>query len=182
MKVNPTPIDGLIEILPTVYSDERGFFKEIIHPKKFAEIGIRHRFVQMNHSKSVKGTLRGLHFQTYPYSQSKLVRCIRGCIYDVAVDLRPNSPTFLQFYGVELTEDNHKILYVPVGFAHGFLAVTDCEIEYACGDVYAQKYEDGILWNDTDLNIPWPLNEMNPIVSQKDASLDPLVQVKKRLV
>ena len=135
MEAISTPLSGLKIIIPTVHGDDRGFFKEIIHPQKLAAVGINHRFVQMNHSRSQQWTLRGLHFQLPPYGQSKLVRCLRGRIYDVAVDVRPKSPTFGQSFGIELTEDNHKMLYVPVGFAHGFLALTDCDIEYACGDI-----------------------------------------------
>ena len=169
MEAISTPLSGLKIIIPTVHGDDRGFFKEIIHPQKLAAVGINHRFVQMNHSRSQQWTLRGLHFQLPPYGQSKLVRCLRGRIYDVAVDVRPKSPTFGQSFGIELTEDNHKMLYVPVGFAHGFLALTDCDIEYACGDMYAVDYERGIHWNDESLGIDWPLEGHSPLLSSKDS-------------
>lgn len=174
MEAISTPLSGVKIILPMVHGDERGFFKEIIHPQKLAAVGINHRFVQMNHSRSKQWTLRGLHFQKPPYAQSKLVRCLRGEIFDVAVDIRPKSPTFGQWHGAKLTEENHKMLYVPIGFAHGFLALTDCDVEYACGDIYSPGYECGILWNDSQVGIEWPCNENIPIVSDKDTKLEPL--------
>ena len=116
-----------------------------------------------------------------PYEQSKLVRCIRGKIFDVAVDIRPKSSTYGQSYGVELSEENHKMLYVPIGFAHGFLALTDCDVEYACGDIYAPDFEDGILWNDASLGIHWPLKNQVPIVSNKDANMSLLEHKKDEL-
>ena len=176
-----TNLDGVKVIVPTVYGDERGFFKEIIHPQKLARIGINHRFVQVNHSRSQQWTLRGLHFQRPPYAQSKLVRCLRGKIFDVAVDLRPKSPTFGQSFGIELSEENHKMLYVPIGFAHGIFALTDCDVEYACGDMYAVDYEEGLQWNDPDVAINWPLEKNAPILSKKDKEASSLAELKDRL-
>ncbi len=181
MNVKSTPLPGLKVLLPEVHGDDRGFFKEIIHPQKLAAVGINHRFVQMNHSRSQARTLRGLHFQLPPYAQSKLVRCLRGKIFDVAVDVRPKSNTFGQSFGIELTEENHTMLYVPIGFAHGFYALTDCDVEYACGDIYAKDYEQGILWSDPKLNINWPLTNNDPILSEKDANLVPLQQIESSL-
>ncbi|MBL6723248.1 MAG: dTDP-4-dehydrorhamnose 3,5-epimerase [Candidatus Margulisbacteria bacterium] len=181
MNATATGLDGLIEITPTIFEDERGFFKEVIHPKKLANHGINHRFVQVNHSQSKQGVLRGLHYQSPPFAQSKLVRCLRGCILDVAVDIRPNSPTFGLYHVTELSESNHKMLYVPIGFAHGFLALSDCDIEYACGDMYAPQYEYGICWNDPDIGIPWPNHGVGPLVSDKDTQLPTLAQIKNVL-
>ena len=178
MDVLETTLDGVKVITPTIYGDDRGFFKEVIHPKKLANVGINHRFVQMNHSKSQQWTLRGMHFQRSPYAQSKLVRCLRGRIFDVAVDIRPKSSTFGESFGVELTEDNHKMLYVPMGFAHGFLALTDCEVEYACGDVYAVNYEVGLRWDDPTVGVQWPLDGQSPILSKKDADGVQLSELK----
>jgi dTDP-4-dehydrorhamnose 3,5-epimerase len=174
-----TSIPSVKIITPTVYGDDRGFFKEVIHPQKCAEVGINHRFVQINHSKSQKGTLRGLHYQLPPYEQSKFVRVLSGTIYDVAVDIRPKSKTYGQYVGIELSAENHKMLYVPIGFAHGFLALTDCEVEYACGDIYSPQFERGIAWNDNQINIDWPVK--TPLLSQKDASSPLLEDVKHEL-
>jgi len=180
MNIIETALNGVLLIEPTLHGDERGFFKEIIHPQKMDEIGIRHRFVQINHSRSAQWILRGLHFQTSPYAQSKLVRCLRGAIYDVAVDIRVNSDTFGQSYGVELSEDNHKMLYVPEGFAHGFLSLTNADVEYACGDMYAPEFEGAIFWNDDSLNIDWPIPEgISPLVSEKDSSAKKLSDINK---
>ena len=181
MNAKQTPLNGLKIIIPTVHEDERGFFKEVIHPQKLAKFGINHRFVQVNQSRSRAWTLRGLHFQHAPYAQAKLVRCLRGKIYDVAVDVRPNSPTFGQWYGEELTEDNHQMMYVPIGFAHGFLALTDCDIEYACSDIYAQNYEQSIRWDDPELGIDWPLNGNQPDLSIKDKTASLFSSIKDEL-
>jgi dTDP-4-dehydrorhamnose 3,5-epimerase len=163
-----TNLEGVQVIIPDVLGDDRGFFKEVIHPQKLADVGINHRFVQLNHSKSQQGTLRGLHFQLPPYEQSKLVRVLRGAIYDVAVDIRPNSPSFGQYFGVELTAENHKMLYVPIGFAHGFLALTDCDIEYACGDIYSPDFEASLRWDDPTVGVEWPTMNCPFLLSKKD--------------
>ncbi len=175
-------LNGVLLIKPTIYGDDRGFFKEVLHPKKMSDIGINHRFVQINHSKSEQWILRGLHFQKSPYAQSKLVRCLSGRIFDVAVDLRPKSNTFGQSVGVELSEENHLMLYIPEGFAHGFLTLTEADIEYACGEVYAPEFEGSILWNDDALDINWPIPEgLSPKVSKKDANAKFLTEIKDDL-
>jgi len=174
VKVIPTELPGVLIVEPRVFGDERGFFLETYHQHRYAEAGLPERFVQDNHSSSVPGTLRGLHYQL-AYPQGKLVRCVRGAIFDVAVDIRRGSPTFGQWVGVELSEENKRQFYVPPGFAHGFCvpAVTS-EVEYKCTDVYRPDDERGIIWNDPGLAIAWPVT--NPRVSEKDASyprLDP---------
>ena len=175
-------LNGVLLIKPNVFGDERGYFKEVLHPQKMANIGINHRFVQINHSKSEQWILRGLHFQYPPYAQSKLVRCLRGKIFDVAVDIRPKSATFGMSIGVELSEENHLMLYVPEGFAHGFLSLTDADVEYFCGEIYAPDFEGSIFWDDKNLNINWPLPKgINPKVSGKDAQSKQLSEIEESL-
>ncbi|MGL4510214.1 dTDP-4-dehydrorhamnose 3,5-epimerase [Cetobacterium sp.] len=150
-----TGIKDLIVIDPTVFGDNRGFFMESYSKKDFSEIGMDVEFVQDNHSKSKKGVLRGLHFQTQ-HVQGKLVRVTAGSVLDVAVDLRKNSPTFGKYYLVELTADNKKMFYIPPGFAHGFLTLEDnTEFQYKCTDYYAPEFDSGVLWNDSDIGIDW---------------------------
>ncbi len=150
-----TGIKDLIVIEPTVFGDNRGFFMESYSKKDFSEIGMDVEFVQDNHSKSKKGVLRGLHFQTQ-YIQGKLVRVTAGAVLDVAVDLRKNSPTFGKYYLVELSADNKKMFYIPPGFAHGFLTLEDnTEFQYKCTDYYAPEFESGVLWDDSDIGIEW---------------------------
>ena len=150
-----TGIKDLIVIEPTVFGDNRGFFMESYSKKDFSEIGMDIEFVQDNHSKSKKGVLRGLHFQTQ-YVQGKLVRVTAGAVLDVAVDLRKDSPTFGKHYLVELTADNKKMFYIPPGFAHGFLTLEDnTEFQYKCTDYYAPEFDSGVLWNDSDIGIDW---------------------------
>jgi len=162
-----TEIPDVILIKPKVFEDERGFFMETYKRQDFERAGIKGEFVQDNHSKSRYGVLRGLHFQKEPYTQAKIVRCIKGVIYDVAVDLRKNSPTFGKYVGVILSEYNKYMLYIPRGFAHGFLVLSDeAEVVYKVDNVYALDHEGGLIWNDPDVNIPWPID--NPILSQKD--------------
>ena len=152
-----TGIEGLCIIEPTVFGDNRGFFLESYSKKEFESIGINEEFVQDNHSKSKKGVLRGLHFQT-KHSQGKLVRVIKGSVYDVAVDIRKGSKTYGQWYGIELSEENKKMFYIPAGFAHGFLTLEDdTEFQYKCTDIYAPQYDSGIMYDDSDLNIDWKL-------------------------
>ncbi|NJE26456.1 dTDP-4-dehydrorhamnose 3,5-epimerase [Thermococcus sp. MV5] len=160
-------IPDVILIKPKVFEDERGFFMETYKKPDFEKAGIKGDFVQDNHSKSKYGVLRGLHFQREPYAQAKIVRCIRGVIYDVAVDLRKNSPNFGKYVGVILSEFNKYQLYIPRGFAHGFVVLSDvAEVAYKVDNVYAPDYESGLIWNDPDVNIQWPVDE--PIVSPKD--------------
>ncbi|ERT68050.1 dTDP-4-dehydrorhamnose 3,5-epimerase [Cetobacterium somerae ATCC BAA-474] len=150
-----TGIKDLIVIEPTVFGDKRGFFMESYSKKDFSEIGMDVEFVQDNHSKSKKGVLRGLHFQTQ-HVQGKLVRVTAGAVLDVAVDLRKDSPTFGKHYLVELSADNKKMFYIPAGFAHGFLTLEDnTEFQYKCTDYYAPEFDSGVLWNDTDIGIDW---------------------------
>jgi dTDP-4-dehydrorhamnose 3,5-epimerase len=151
-----TPVEGLVVVTPRVFDDERGYFMETYQAFHFAEGGITASFVQDNQSASVKGVLRGLHFQI-EHPQAKLVRVIRGEVFDVAVDVRPNSATFGQWFGIVLSEENKKQLFIPRGFAHGFLVLSDyAEFAYKCDDVYYPGDEGGIAWNDDTLNINWP--------------------------
>ena len=166
---NKTRIDGVYIIEPKVFGDERGYFIEIYNKKQFSEAGLNMTFVQDNESKSSKGVLRGLHFQK-KHSQGKLVRVTTGEVFDVAVDLRSGSSTYGQWEGVILSDENKKQFYIPKGFAHGFLVLSDEAVfNYKCTDFYAPEYDGGIMWNDTDINIKWPLDRIdNMILSEKD--------------
>ena len=166
-----TNLNDLISLIkPPRYDDNRGFFSEIYNRKRYLEMGIDVDFVQDNHSLSRDvGTLRGLHFQAPPYAQGKLVRCGRGVIFDVAVDIRKGSQTYGQWVGYVLSADNGHQLYVPIGFAHGFVTLEpNSEIVYKCSDYYAPETEGVIKWNDPDIGIDWPLTG-NPILSEKDS-------------
>ena len=167
MKVTRLAIPDVVLIEPKVFGDARGFFFESFNQKAFNEAtGTNHQFVQDNHSRSAKGVLRGLHYQIQR-PQGKLVRVVRGAVFDVAVDIRKSSPTFGRWVGAELSEDNQHQLWVPPGFAHGFLVLSDlADFLYKTTDYYAPQYERSILWNDSDLNIDWPIGE--PILSNKD--------------
>lgn len=168
MNVIQTKLKDCVIIEPKVFGDERGFFLETFQAYRYADVvGINFPFVQDNHSRSSKGVLRGLHFQkTKP--QGKLVRVVRGAVYDVAVDIRQGSPTFGQWEAVVLSEENKTQVWVPPGFAHGFVALSDtADFEYKCTDFYDSSDEGSILWSDPDLDIKWPVQ--NPIVSSKDA-------------
>ncbi len=161
-------IEGLVVIKPTVFGDNRGFFLETFQKEEFAAAGIDRDFVQDNHSKSSKGVLRGLHFQTQN-TQGKLVRVIRGEVFDVAVDVRPNSKTFGKWYGLILSEENKLQFYVPEGFAHGFLVMSDeAEFVYKCTDIYNPKAEGGIPYNDETIGITWPEIGCEFNLSEKD--------------
>jgi dTDP-4-dehydrorhamnose 3,5-epimerase len=162
-----TSLQGVYEIIPDVYGDDRGFFFESYNAEKFAAIGIDTVFVQDNHSFSKKGVLRGLHFQLPPSPMTKLVRCTRGRLWDVAVDLRKNSPTYLEWFGVELSAENKKMLYVPEGCAHGFYALEDCELLYKVSYTFQKELDGAVAWNDSAFNIAWPL-QGDPILSDKD--------------
>ena len=170
----PSALPGALIIEPRVFGDERGFFLESYTRRDMEAIGIAEEFVQDNHSRSAKGVLRGLHFQ-YPFPQSKLIRVVRGGIYDVIVDIRRGSPTYGRYEAFQLTGENHRILYVPVGFAHGFLALSDgTDILYKTGDYYHPEADAGIRWDDPGLSIPWPLQEYRigrPTLSDKDTRL-----------
>jgi dTDP-4-dehydrorhamnose 3,5-epimerase len=167
MKFELLEIPDLILIHPRVYEDERGYFFESFNKNNFTEAGITEEFVQDNQSLSQPGVLRGLHFQTGAFAQSKLVRVIKGAVLDVAVDIRKGSPTYGKHFSVELNETNKLMLYIPIGFAHGFLTLAEDTIfSYKCGNVYNKASENGIMWDDPDLNIYW--NILNPILSDKD--------------
>ena len=167
IKVEKTPIEGLYVIEPTVHQDERGYFVETYNQRDFEEAGLYYTFVQDNQSMSVKGVLRGLHFQK-EFPQAKLVRVIRGTVFDVAVDIRKNSPTYGKWYGVELSEDNKKQFLISEGFAHGFVVLSDvAEFCYKVTDFYHPGDEGGIAYNDPDIGIEWPVTD-NLIMSHKD--------------
>jgi dTDP-4-dehydrorhamnose 3,5-epimerase len=170
MKVTPLSIPDVLLIEPQVFGDERGFFYESFNQNKFEEaMGKKINFVQDNHSKSVKGVLRGLHYQLTPKAQGKLVRVIQGEVFDVAVDLRQSSPTFGKWVGEILSGDNKKQLWIPEGFAHGFLTLSDtAEFLYKTTDFYSPEHEQSILWDDETIRIEWPLEEVS--LSSKDSA------------
>lgn len=174
MKVVETGLPGVLILEPKVFEDERGFFLETHHRDKFAAAGIDHDFVQDNHSHSVKGTLRGLHFQE-PHAQGKLIRVVNGEVFDVAVDIRRGSPDFGRWAGVQLSADNRRQLWVPPGFAHGYATLSDvADVLYKCTEIYAPADEHVILWNDPEIGIDWPLAE--PFLSKRDAGGPPLAK------
>jgi dTDP-4-dehydrorhamnose 3,5-epimerase len=157
----------VVLVEPRVYADDRGFFLETYHRDKFREAGIAGEFVQDNHSRSRRGVLRGLHYQE-PTPQGKLVRCSRGAVFDVAVDIRVGSPQFGKWFGAELNEKNQLMLWIPPGFAHGFCALTDeTDVIYKCNAIYDGTGDRSILWNDPEIGIEWPVK--NPLLSTKDA-------------
>lgn len=171
-------LEGVVLVEPKVFGDNRGYFMESYKKSDFTSNGIETNFIQDNHSKSTKGVLRGLHYQTNPVPQAKLVRCTKGCIFDVAVDIRKNSKTFKQWIGVELSEDNKKMLFIPEGFAHGFLVLSDeAELQYKVSAEYSPKNDKGIKWDDPDIGIDWGVN-FSPIISEKDSSQPLLKNVK----
>ncbi len=169
MKFLKTAIPGVILIEPDIFKDERGFFFESYHKEIFSKNGIRVEFVQDNHSASAKGVLRGLHYQTAPKTQSKLVRAVRGEVFDVVVDIRKGSNTYGKHVSHILSQDNQRMLFIPEGFAHGFLTLKNgTEFLYKVSDFYSPAHERGILWNDPALSIPWPKLDVEVIVSEKD--------------
>jgi dTDP-4-dehydrorhamnose 3,5-epimerase len=174
MKITPTRIPDVKLIEPKVFGDERGFFMETWNEQAFREAGINATFVQDNHSRSVKNTLRGLHYQV-KQPQGKLVRVTRGEVFDVAVDLRTKSPTFGQWVGKYLSEENNRMLWVPPGFAHGFLVTSEtADFQYKCTDFYAPEFERSIHWADSSLGITWPLETPgDPVISKKDSAGSP---------
>jgi dTDP-4-dehydrorhamnose 3,5-epimerase len=170
-------IHDIITITPDVFGDERGFFMETYRENQFIENGLEIKFIQDNHSRSQKGVLRGLHFQKPPFSQSKLVRCTKGVVLDVAVDCRQNSDTFGQYEMIEISEENKKMVFIPQGFAHGFVSLTDvADFQYKCDNYYHKESEGGILYNDPKIAIPWP--KMEYIISGKDKLLGDLDTVR----
>lgn len=171
MNVIPTRIPDVLILEPKVFGDARGFFSESYNQQTFAQAtGLDVHFVQDNHSRSSKGVLRGLHYQLPPHAQGKLVRCVRGAVFDVAVDIRRSSPTFGQWVGVELSEDNHRQFWIPPGFAHGFLTLTDtADFLYKTTDYYAPSHDRSLAWNDPAIDIVWPDVGTPPQLSAKDA-------------
>lgn len=170
MKVVKPKLEGLCVVELAVHGDKRGFFVERFNEKKFQELGLPTEFVQDNHSRSAPGVLRGLHAQHTP-AQGKLVGCVNGRIWDVAVDIRPNSPTYGQHFGIELSDENGKLLWLPAGFAHGFCVLGDepADVMYKVTGLYSPGNEIGLLWDDPELNIEWPVK--NPTISERDKTL-----------
>jgi dTDP-4-dehydrorhamnose 3,5-epimerase len=177
LKVVSTRLPGVILVEPKVFGDARGHFFESYHAARYAEAGIASEFVQDNVSRSVKGTLRGLHFQD-PHPQGKLVYCARGAVFDVAVDIRKGSATFGEWFGAELSEDNHRQMWVPPGFAHGFCVLTDtADFFYKCTDFYHPEHDRGVAWDDPDIGVVWPVE--SPILSEKDRKLPRLRDLQR---
>lgn len=175
-----TSLPGVLELRASVFQDARGFFMETYHRARFEALGIAEEFVQDNHSRSAKGTLRGLHYQLN-HAQAKLCRVVEGEALDVAVDVRLGSPTFGRWASVTLSAEMHNMIYIPVGFAHGFLALTDAvQFLYKCSDFYDRADEHGVLWNDPALNIRWGF--ANPLISEKDSKLPPLADVPREVL
>ncbi|MFB6199959.1 MAG: dTDP-4-dehydrorhamnose 3,5-epimerase [Candidatus Nanohaloarchaea archaeon] len=174
-----TRIEGVKIAVPEVFQDKRGFFMEAYVEEDFKNNGINNEFIQDNHSKSKKGTLRGLHFQEKPYAQAKLVRCTKGKIFDVSVDLRKDSPTLGEHVSVELSANNRKMIFIPRGFAHGFLALSEtAEAQYKVDNSYAPDKERGIIWDDSNLDIDWPID--NPKLSDRDQEWPTFVKLKEK--
>ncbi|WCE68573.1 dTDP-4-dehydrorhamnose 3,5-epimerase (plasmid) [Sulfitobacter faviae] len=180
MQFISTHLPGVVIITPARFGDHRGFFSESYSARALAEHGIMTEFVQDNHSLSMtQGTIRGLHFQAPPHAQDKLVRCGRGALFDVAVDIRKESPTYGQWVGVELSFENGKQLLVPAGFAHGFVTRSpETEIIYKCSDYYARETEGAIAWDDPNIGIDWGLGEISPVLSDKDAQAGSLADLE----
>ena len=169
MEIIKTDIDGVVIIEPRVFGDERGYFFESFSQREFEKLGINTVFVQDNESKSCYGVVRGLHFQAPPYAQAKLVRCVKGRIRDIAVDIRKGSPTYGKHVAVELTEDNHRLFFIPHGFAHGFSVLSETTVfQYKCDNYYTPQSEGALLWNDKNLNINWLIPDKHVVLSEKD--------------
>ena len=183
--VNPTILEGVLLVEPQFFPDPRGFFVESYNKRDFSAAGITEEFVQDNHSKSQKGVLRGLHYQ-HPHVQGKLIRVLKGSIYDVVVDIRTGSPTYGQHIGVTLNEQSPRMLYVPTGFAHGFLVLEDnTEVMYKVTDWYYPQGDAGLIWNDPTLAITWPLREIGitaPILSERDTRHPRLYELRSPFV
>ena len=175
-----TSLPGVVIVKPKLFGDSRGFFMETYKKSDFISAGITDEFCQDNHSFSSKGVLRGIHFQSAPFAQGKLVRVIKGAVWDVAIDLIKGSPTFGQSFGMELSEDSNTMLYVPPGYGHGFITLKDnTHFLYKCTAEYSPESDGGIVWNDPDLNISWPMIDgEQPLVSEKDKVLPQLKDLK----
>jgi dTDP-4-dehydrorhamnose 3,5-epimerase len=181
MNIETTPIKDLLIINPSVYNDDRGYFYESYNQRFFRDKGIYTNFVQDNQSYSTKNVLRGLHFQTIA-PQAKLVRCVVGEVYDVVVDLRKSSETYKQWYGVKLSDENKKMMFVPKGFAHGFLTLSDYAIfQYKCDELYMPTADAGVNFKDEELNIDWLVDINELIISEKDRVLPRLADIEKEL-
>jgi dTDP-4-dehydrorhamnose 3,5-epimerase len=180
MEFKPTPIEGLIEIIPTLYKDSRGWFYESFKEELFKQAGIMYDFPQENQSFSKKGVVRGMHIQQAPYAQAKLVTVVHGKVLDVVVDVRKGSKTFGQVYYCPLDSERRNMLMVPDGFLHGFAALEDSIFYYKCSNVYHKPSESGVIWNDPDLKIDWPVKD--PIVSEKDQQLPTLAELLRNSV
>jgi dTDP-4-dehydrorhamnose 3,5-epimerase len=183
MQITKTQINGVLKLTPNRHSDGRGFFSEVYNAKALADCGVHLEFIQDNYAfNTLSGTLRGLHFQNPPYEQAKLVRCSRGAILDVAVDLRPNSPTFGHHVATELSEDNWHQLLIPEGFAHGYLTLTDSAVVlYKVNRPYAPDHQAGILWNDPDLKINWgQIEGLALTIAEKDQTLPRLRDLRSQ--
>lgn len=177
MTVTPTRLGGVLVVEPRLFCDDRGSFMETFNVERYAQAGIDVSFVQDNVSRSIRGALRGLHFQAPPHGQAKLVSVVEGTVYDVAVDLRTGSPTYGEWVGVELTADNRCQLFVPVGFAHGFAVTSEqAVLSYKCSAEYAPQAEGAVAWDDPDLAIEWPVAA--PLLSDKDAAAPPLAALE----
>lgn len=170
MNVITTPFEGLLILEPRVFGDDRGYFFESFNEQVFVkETGFAHKFVQDNQARSVKNVLRGLHYQNEPVAQSKLIRCLQGSIWDVVVDLRRDSKTYRQWYGIELSDDNKRQFLIPRGFAHGYSVLSDtAEVFYKCDNFYSKENEGGVFYNDPTINIDWKINLDDAIISDKD--------------
>ncbi|RDY71687.1 dTDP-4-dehydrorhamnose 3,5-epimerase [Halobacillus trueperi] len=179
MKVIETDLVDVLVIEPDVFGDHRGWFMETYNDQNFKEAGLDIEFVQDNHSFSAtKGTLRGLHYQLNPKAQTKLVRCTKGAIYDVAVDIRKGSPSYGKWFGIELTAENKKQLLVPQGFAHAFMTLTDdAEVQYKVDELYSPENDRSIIWNDSEIAIEWP-GEITPVLSEKDKNAPALKEAE----
>ena len=180
MDVKETGIEGLLEIFPSIYRDSRGWFVEFYNEDTFRQHNIDYKFVQENHSYSLKGVIRGLHFQRPPYAQAKLVTVIKGKVLDVVVDIRSGSKTFGKVYYCVLDSEKRNMLMVPEGFAHGFSAMEETLFAYKCTGTYNREAEGGIVWNDPDLRIDWQIE--NPIISVKDSALPTLAELMRKSV
>lgn len=178
MKISETEIPGVLIFEPKVFEDDRGFFLETWRKDKYAEAGVKEDFVQDNVSFSMRGTLRGLHFQN-PHGQGKLVQVLTGQVFDVAVDIRVGSPSFGKWVGIELSGEDRRQIYIPPGFAHGFCVMSEKALfSYKCTDYYAAECDSGIIWNDPDIGIEWPIAD--PVLSQKDAKNPRLSQITEK--
>lgn len=178
MNVLETALPGVLVLEPRVFGDERGFFLETWQQQRYREVGMELPFVQDNHSRSTRGVLRGLHAQQR-HPQGKLVRVVRGEVFDVAADIDPRSPSYRRWVGVTLSDQNHRQMWIPPGYAHGFLVLSEvADFVYKCTDYYHADDEVGVLWNDPELGVEWPLSD--PVLSAKDAALPTLAQVRRR--